>query len=187
MPATTDQNQQKSAAPNFKIDLRRDNNEAIGYRHNVRPSAAFDPVGLTLRVLESRLKWRIVNAHYDIESPVGTFDAETAFGATRFNLSDPRCSIAIDLAAEVVWQLLTTQLSSSEKTMVSWMLAATMVHELCVSIPLFFQNAFYIWKITSVNANLITARHCGSNASMDSASYRIRDFRSDRCQVLRAT
>lgn len=121
-------------APNFKIELRSNNSEAIGYRHNARPSATFDPVGLTFQVLESRLKWRIVNAHYDVESPVGKFDAETAFGATRFNLSNPHSSISIDLAAEVVWQLLTTQLSSSEKIMVSWMLAATMVHELCVSI-----------------------------------------------------
>ncbi|KAL7795150.1 hypothetical protein V8C37DRAFT_374665 [Trichoderma ceciliae] len=141
IPATVSEDEQKATAPNFKIELRNDNSGAIGYRHNVRPSAAFDPVGLTFKVLESRLKWRIVNAHYDIESPVGKFDAETAFGVTRFNLSNPYNSISIDLAAEVVWQLLTTQLSSSEKTMVSWMLSATMVHELCHAIV----EATLIW------------------------------------------
>ncbi|RFU76815.1 hypothetical protein TARUN_5401 [Trichoderma arundinaceum] len=115
--AGTDQDSQKPYTPNFKIELRKDKRNAIGYRHNARPSATFNPVKLTFKVLESRLKWRIVNAHYDIESPVGKFDAETAFGVTRYNLSNPRNSISIDLAAEVVWQLLTTQLSSSEKTM----------------------------------------------------------------------
>ncbi|KAL7963696.1 hypothetical protein V8C34DRAFT_319393 [Trichoderma compactum] len=116
------------------IELRSDNSEAIGYQHKVRPSATFNPVELTFKVLESRLKWRIASAHYDAESPTGKFDVETAFAVTRFNLSNPNSSICIDLAAEVIWQLLAAQLSSSEKTMVSWMLAATMVHELCHAI-----------------------------------------------------
>ncbi|KAL7937374.1 hypothetical protein V8C35DRAFT_320285 [Trichoderma chlorosporum] len=133
VPPTASSSQRKKS-PNFKIELRSNKNDAIGYRHNVRPSAAFDPVALTFKVLENRLKWRIVSAHYDIESPVGKFDHETAFAVTRLNLSNPKSSISIDLAAEVVWQLLTTQLSSSEKVMVSWMLAATMVHELCHAI-----------------------------------------------------
>ncbi|KAL6801764.1 hypothetical protein J3E68DRAFT_434835 [Trichoderma sp. SZMC 28012] len=134
IPATTDSNPRKVRAPNFKIELRRDNSEAIGYRHNVKPSATFNPVELTFRVLESRLKWRIASAHYDIESPIGKFDAETAFAVTRSNLSNPSSSICIGLAAEVIWQLLAAQLSSSEKIMVSWLLAATMVHELCHAI-----------------------------------------------------
>ncbi|PNP50741.1 hypothetical protein THARTR1_08362 [Trichoderma harzianum] len=134
IPATADSNPQKAKSPNFKIELRRDNTEAIGYRHKVRPSATFNPVELTFKVLESRLKWRIASAHYDVESPIGKFDAETAFAVTRFNLSNPNSFISIDLAAEVIWQLLADQLSSSEKTMVSWMLAATMVHELCHAI-----------------------------------------------------
>ncbi|KAF3069498.1 hypothetical protein CFAM422_007198 [Trichoderma lentiforme] len=134
IPATTDSNPQKARAPNFKIELRKDNCEAIGYQHKFRPSATFNSVELTFKVLESRLKWRIASAHYDVESPIGNFDAETAFAATKFDLSNPSSSICIDLAAEVIWQLLAAQLSSSEKTMVSWMLAATMVHELCHAI-----------------------------------------------------
>ncbi|KAK0767018.1 hypothetical protein N5P37_000748 [Trichoderma harzianum] len=134
IPATSDSNPQKAKAPNFKIELRSDKSEAIGYQHRVRPSAKFNPVELTFKVLESRLKWRIVSAHYDIESPTGKFDAETAFAVTRFKLSNPSSSICINLAAEFIWQLLATQLSSSEKIMVSWMLAATMVHELCHAI-----------------------------------------------------
>ncbi|KKP01785.1 hypothetical protein THAR02_06124 [Trichoderma harzianum] len=82
--ATTDSNSQKAKSPNFKIELRSDKSEAIGYRHNVEPSATFNPVELTLKVLESRLKLRIASAHYDIESPIGKFDAETAFAVTRF-------------------------------------------------------------------------------------------------------
>ncbi|KAH6610130.1 hypothetical protein Trco_000150 [Trichoderma cornu-damae] len=142
MPSTAGRNRKTATAPNFKIELRNHNknnknnknSEAIGYRHNARPSAAFDPVALTLKVLESKLKWRIVSAHYDIESPVGKFEAETALGTTRYSLCSSSNCISIDLAAEAVWQLLTTQLSCSEKTMVSWMLAATMVHELCHAI-----------------------------------------------------
>ncbi|KAL6699029.1 hypothetical protein J3F84DRAFT_405911 [Trichoderma pleuroticola] len=134
IPAAAEANPQKAKSPNFKIELRRDNSEAIGYRHKVRPSATFNPVELTFKVLESRLKWRIASAHYDVESPIGKFDAEAAFAVTRFNLSNPNSSICIDLAAEVIWQLLAAQLSSSEKVMVSWMLAATMVHELCHAI-----------------------------------------------------
>ncbi|KAK4067136.1 uncharacterized protein Triagg1_7864 [Trichoderma aggressivum f. europaeum] len=131
IPETAEANPQKAKSPNFKIELRRDNSEAIGYRHKIRPSAKFNPMELTFKVLESRLKWRIASAHYDVESTIGKFDAETAFAVTRFNLSNPNSSICIDLAAEVIWQLLAVQLSSSEKIMVSWMLAATMVHELC--------------------------------------------------------
>lgn len=138
IPATTDSNPPKAKAPNFKIELRRDKSGAIGYRHNVKPSATFNPVELTFKVLESRLKWRIASAHYDIGSPTGKFDAETAFAVTRFKLSNPSSSICINLAAEVIWQLLATQLSSSEKIMASWMLAATIVHELCVSNSLLF-------------------------------------------------
>ncbi|OPB42523.1 hypothetical protein A0O28_0036400 [Trichoderma guizhouense] len=135
IPVTTNSKHQKAKTPSFKIELRRDKSEAIGYRHKIRPSATFNPMELTFKVLESRLKWRIASAHYDVESPIGKFDAETAFAVTRFNFPNPNTSICIDLAAEVIWQLLTAQLSSSEKTMVSWMLAATMVHELCVSNP----------------------------------------------------
>jgi hypothetical protein len=125
---------QKTTAPVVKIEVRNDNSEAIGYRHNVRPSSTFDPVALTFRVLEKKLRWRIVNAHYDIEDPIGEFEAETAFGTTRFDLSNPNKYISIDISAEVVWQLLAAQLSSSEKTMISWMLSSTIVHEICVSI-----------------------------------------------------
>ncbi|KAL6826788.1 hypothetical protein J3E69DRAFT_380160 [Trichoderma sp. SZMC 28015] len=134
IPATTDSNPRKARAPNFKIELRKDNSEAIGYQHKVKPSATFNPVELTFQALESRLKWRIASAHYDVESPIGKFDAETAFAVTRLELSNPNSSICIDLAAEVIWQLLAAQLSSSEKIMVSWLLAATMVHELCHAI-----------------------------------------------------
>ncbi|KAM0245164.1 hypothetical protein ACHAQJ_010627 [Trichoderma viride] len=131
MPPTGNQNQ-RPTSPVIKIEIRNDNSGAIGYRHNFRPSAAFDPVALTLQVLEKKLRWRIVNAHYDIESPIGEFEAETAFGTTRFDLSSFHKYISIDISAEVVWQLLAAQLSSSEKTMISWMLSSTIVHELCL-------------------------------------------------------
>ncbi|KAL7912690.1 hypothetical protein GGI35DRAFT_491168 [Trichoderma velutinum] len=112
-PTTTELNPQKAKSPNFKFELRGDNSEAIGYQHN-----------LTFTVLESRLKWRVASAHNDVETHIGKFDEETAFAVTRFNLSN----------SNIIWQLLADQLSSSEKIMVSWMLAATMVHELCHAI-----------------------------------------------------
>ncbi|KAL6910289.1 hypothetical protein GGI43DRAFT_427019 [Trichoderma evansii] len=132
--STIDSQAQGTAEPVIRIEIRSDNNEAIGYRHNVKPSPTFNPVALTFKVLEEKLQLRIVTAHYDIEPPIGEFKVQTAVGGTHYDLSDRSRSICINLCAEIVWQLMTSRYSSSEKTMISWMLSTTIVHELCYAI-----------------------------------------------------
>lgn len=71
--STVDSQGRGTAEPVIRIEIRSDTSETIRYRHNTKPSPAFDPVAPTFKILEEKLRWRIVTAHYDIEPPIGEF------------------------------------------------------------------------------------------------------------------
>lgn len=121
--------------PNPKIKFQR-NFHRIS-RNHIEPAIM---LGLVRNFNASEMTWRVLNKvielsicsanYYD-----GKFNPHPSIGVTETtDLEDTDKPIRVLIGAEVVWPLLVGNFSESEKMMVRFVFATTLVHEIMVSI-----------------------------------------------------
>lgn len=99
-------------------------------------ATGFDTTGYVCEILKRTIEWNI-GGMWRINADDG--DSSRAFGTTSVERTEktpgePPFKIEVYIAAEVVWPLLVDEYSTAEKASASMFVAATMLHELAVSL-----------------------------------------------------
>ncbi|KAH8681700.1 hypothetical protein BX600DRAFT_491873 [Xylariales sp. PMI_506] len=89
--------------------------------------AGFDSVSFIDKFLERHLVLRIQSGFHIAEDGVSR---HFSYGSTRIRVRGHDSKIYVDIAAELIWPLLSDALSSSEKISTAWIITTTIIHEL---------------------------------------------------------
>lgn len=112
-------------------------------------ATGFDTTGYVCEILKRTIEWnfgsmwRIFGDDGDPDSASSRAFGTTAVERTEKPPGQPSFKIKVYIAAELVWPLLADEYSTAEKASSSMFVAATMLHELAVSLgsPLFTSSA----------------------------------------------